>query len=170
LDIDRELNDLEKSLPLHLAPQIAPSPFELEDPAHRHLALKRNLLSMYINEARVALHRGWFVRAISAASHEPLETEYKASYLACLEASRNIVALVRKVIAFHSRSVRVRWHYFFHLFSACVCLAAAVIHAPRSSLAPAALVELNTGVELFRFSQRGELVSLVHRPSIARWG
>jgi len=158
LDIDRELNDLEKSLPPHLAPQIAPSPFELADPAKRHLALKRNLLSMYINEARVSLHRSWFVKAIRDKSDEPLETDFRPSYLACLEASRNIVALVRNVIASHGRSVRVRWHYFFHLFSACVCLAAAVIHAPRSSLAAAALIELNTGVELFRFNQREELV------------
>ncbi|KAL7420922.1 hypothetical protein Q5752_004876 [Cryptotrichosporon argae] len=163
LAIDGEITAFENALPAHLAPQAAPSPFDLLDSARKRAALKRNTLSMYVHEARVALHRGWFVRALRASAREPLETDCRTSYLACLEASRGIVGLVRTVVASHGRSVRMRWHYYFHLFAACVCLAAAVIHAPRSRLAPAAMVELNAGVELFRFSQRDELEAVVNR-------
>lgn len=157
LEIDRQITAFETKLPPHLAPHVPPSPLDLTEPVRKRLALKRNLLLLFINEARIALHRPWFVQALSSHPHELRESPAKISCLVCLEACRSIVALVRNMVALHGGFIHRRWHFFFHLFSACVCLAAVGIRAPGSSLALIALGELELGVDLFRVTQRDEL-------------
>jgi hypothetical protein len=132
----------------------------LTDPARRKVAFQRTMLLLYINEARLTLHRTWFVRVLQEYPLEPLLSPQSQSYIDCLEACRGIVGLVRNMLALHGELIQRRWHFFFHLFSACVCLATAVIRCPTSSLAVAVLAELDNGMALFRMAGRDELVSL----------
>lgn len=157
-EIDQSLADFQRDLPHHLSPAVSPSLLDLTDNARRKEAFQRTMLLLYINEARLTLHRGWFVRILKEYPQEPLSSSHKQSYLACLEACRAIVALVRNMLVLQGQLVQRRWHFFFHLFSACVCLAAAAIRAPCSSLARAVLSELEAGVSLFRMTGRDEYV------------
>ncbi len=83
--------------------------------------------------------------------------DFRQSYLDCLEAC---ILLIRNVVTLHGALIHRRWHFFFHLFSACVCLAAAVIRAPLSSLNQTLLSELEMGLILFRTAQRDDVVSV----------
>ncbi|ORY28199.1 hypothetical protein BCR39DRAFT_535986 [Naematelia encephala] len=156
-EIERALRNFQLDLPEYLSPGVAPSPMDLTNPSRQKMALQRNMILLFINEARLVLHRGWFVRVLKEYALEPLHSPQKQSYLDCLEASRRIVGLVRNMLALHGLLIHRRWHFFFHLFSSCVCLAAAAIRAPRSSLSRAILSELDAGVELFRITKREEL-------------
>lgn len=157
--IDDALKDYEDSLPEHLGPHATPSLLDMTDPRRKRLAFRRNMLLMYLTEARIALHRGWFVRAIKEYPSEPLESPQQRSYLACLEACRTLVGLVRSMLSLHDQQINKRWHFWFHLFSACACLAACAIRAPRGSLAQAVMSELESGIGLFRLAGRDETVS-----------
>lgn len=158
--IDDSLKQFERDLPAHLNFGVTPSLLDLTDPKRKRLAFRRNMLLLYLTEARMALHRGWYVRAIKEYPNEPLESPQSRSYLACLEACRTLIGLVRSMFSLHDQQINKRWHFFFHLFSACACLAACVIRAPRSNLAQAVMAELENGIGLFRLAKRDETVCL----------
>ncbi|OCF41269.1 hypothetical protein I317_04927 [Kwoniella heveanensis CBS 569] len=159
-DIDRQLCDFQDELPYHLSPVVPPSPNDLTDPVLHKEAFQRNMLLLYINEARLTLHRGWFIRTLKESPIEPLSSPLKQSYLSCLEACRAIVSLVRNMVVLQGQLIHRRWHFFFHLFAACVCLAAAVIRAPSSSLARSVMMELEAGVALFKMTEREEFITV----------
>lgn len=159
--IDDRLKDYERDLPSHLQFGATTSLLDLTDPNRKRLTFRRNMLLMYLTEARIALHRGWFVRALKEYPAEPLESPQSRSYLACLEACRELIGLVRSMLSLHDQQIDKRWHFFFHLFSACACLAAGVIRAPRSSLAQAVMNELENGIGLFKLAGRDETVGVV---------
>jgi hypothetical protein len=159
IEIDDSLDQYERSLPSHLSPGVAPSLYDLTDPARKRLAFRRNMLLMYLTEARMALHRGWFVRALKEYPNEPLQSPQSRSFVNCLEACRTLIGLVRSMLALHDQQINRRWHFFFHLFSACACLAACAIRAPRGELAPAVMAELDSGIALFQIAGRDETVS-----------
>lgn len=159
IEIDESLDQYERSLPPHLSPGVAPSLYDLTNPSRKRLAFRRNMLLMYLTEARMALHRGWFVRALKEYPNEPLRSPQSRSFINCLESCRTLIGLVRSMLALHDQQINRRWHFFFHLFSACACLAACVIRAPRSELAPAVMSELDSGIALFQIAGRDETVS-----------
>lgn len=157
--IDRALTEYERSLPEHLGRGATSSLLDLTVPTRKRLAFQRNMLLMYLTEARIALHRGWFVRALREFPLEPLESPQQLSYLTCLESCRSLVGLVRSMLSLHDQQINRRWHFWFHLFSACACLAACVIRAPGGSLANAIMAELESGIGLFKLAARDETVS-----------
>ncbi|OCF78411.1 hypothetical protein I204_00351 [Kwoniella mangroviensis CBS 8886] len=159
-EIDQLIIKFQDDLPYHLSPVVPPSPDDLTNPARHKEAFQRNMLLLFINEARLTLHRGWFIRTLKESPIEPLSSPLKQSYLSCLEACRAIVSLVRNMIVLQGQLIHRRWHFFFHLFGACVCLAAAVIRAPASSLARTVLAELENGVALFKMTEREEFVTV----------
>lgn len=161
IDIDEALNEYERSLPHHLGPGVAPSLLDLTDPSRKRLAFRRNMLLMYLTEARMAVHRGWYVRALREYPLDPLSSPQGRSFINCLEACRALVGLVRNMLALHDQQINKRWHFFFHLFSACACLAACAIRAPTSQLAPAVMAELDSGISLFKMAGRDETVSFL---------
>lgn len=174
IEIDDSLNHYERALPPHLSPGVAPSLYDLTDPARKRLAFRRNMLLMYLTEARMALHRGWFVRALKEYPMEPLRSPQSMSFVNCLESCRTLIGLVRSMLALHDQQINRRWHFFFHLFSACACLAACAIRAPRSELASAVMSELDSGIALFQIAGRDETVSSMLdsaniRPSSSVW-
>jgi len=123
---------------------------------------------MYLTEARMALHRGWFVRALKEYPVEPLKSPQSRSFVNCLEACRTLIGLVRSMLALHDQQINRRWHFFFHLFSACACLAACAIRAPRSELAAAVMAELDSGIALFQIAGRDETVSISSAAPLAK--
>lgn len=159
LDVDQQLSQFQANLPATLAQTGPPSLLELTDPARKRMAYQRNMLQLFLAEARLGLHRGWFVRVLQEFPSEPLDSPQRHSFLGCLEACRVVIALIRNLLAIRGPIAERRWHYYHHLFSACVCLAACGIRAPGSSVAKAVLCELDLGIDLFRASNRPELVS-----------
>jgi hypothetical protein len=159
VDIDESLNEFERSLPSHFSPSATPSLLDFTNPIRKRLVQRRLMLLLYLTEARMILHRGWFVHALREYPNEPLASPQNRSFINCLEACRTLIGLVRNMMAVHDQQIKRRWHFFFHLFSACACLAACAIRAPASELAQAVITELDSGVELFRAAGREETVS-----------
>jgi len=157
--IDEKLWDFERSLPFHLSAAATPSAADLIDPVFKRGAVQRNQLQLYLNEARLALHRPWFVLALRQTPLEPANDPHKQSFSGCIEACRAIVHFVGNMVSIHGSFIQRRWHFFHHLFSACACLAACCIHAPSSSFARAALSELERACGSFKMGRPEILVS-----------
>ncbi|WOO83769.1 putative transcriptional regulatory protein [Vanrija pseudolonga] len=158
--IDAALDAFQRTLPAQFLPTGAPSLLDMSDPLRQRAAFQRYQLLLLINEAKLALHRVWFMSILEEVSTDPLTTPLSNSYLACLEACREIVSLVRNILSLKGEVVQRQWSYYSHLFSACVCLAASAIRAPSSSLAKAVLSELEAGILLFQMSNRSEVATL----------
>lgn len=163
--IDQTLWSFEQALPIHLSAAALPDAADLIDPTSRQAAIKRNQLLLYLNEARLALHRPWFVRALRDCPEEPSNSQHRQSFVGYLEACRAIIGSVSNMVAIRGTLVQRRWHYFHHLFSACVGLSACSIRAPSSTLARSALSELDRGVSLFRLGSKDTFVSCQASPS-----
>jgi hypothetical protein len=157
--IDQTLWSFEQALPIHLSAAALPNAADLIDSTLRQAPIQRNQLLLYLNEARLALHRPWFVRALRDCPEEPSNSQHKQSFVGYLEACRAIIGSVSNMVAIRGTLVQRRWHYFHHLFSACVGLSACSIRAPSSTLARSALSELDRGVSLFRLGSKDTFVS-----------
>ncbi|GFZ44835.1 hypothetical protein JCM24511_02561 [Saitozyma sp. JCM 24511] len=89
--IDQTLWSFEQALPIHLSAAALPDAADLIDPTSRQAAIKRNQLLLYLNEARLALHRPWFVRALRDCPEEPSNSQHRQSFVGYLEACRAII-------------------------------------------------------------------------------
>jgi hypothetical protein len=119
------------------------------------------------------LHRSFFARAISDHPKDPLGSPYGTSVIAAYRSAGSLVALMRNL---HSQlevlSERI-WFLWTHMFSCavsvfifvCWCesdpgilqiiLGSIVTRCPSMSLAPSALVQLDSACELFSKAARG---------------
>ena len=158
--LDDAMTSFEHALPSHLSSAEPPHQSELQDHHLKLQAFHRAFALLYINETRLALHRPFFVRALNENPLEPLESPYKRSFLGCIEASRSIVTLVGNMVVIHGPLIERRWHFLFHLFSACACLAACAIRANTSMMARTVISDLDRGVAIFKQAGRGEAVSV----------
>lgn len=157
--LDSTISSFETTLPLGLSRSEPPTMSELTDPTQHLAAYHRTFMMLYINETRLALHRPYFIRALREYPQEPIESPFKQSFFGCLEASRAVISLVGNMITIHGPLIERRWHFFFHLVSACVCLASIGIRAPSCMLARSVISELDRGVALFKAHNRREGVS-----------
>ncbi|KAF7317961.1 Fungal-trans domain-containing protein [Mycena kentingensis (nom. inval.)] len=118
------------------------------------LTLQRHVVLAIREMNLLYLHRSFFARAISEHK-DPLASPYGTSVIAAYRSAGSLVALMRNL---HSQvtdlSQRI-WFLWTHMFSCAIILGSIVTRCPSMSLAPSALVQLDSACELFSKAARG---------------
>ncbi|KAI0091791.1 fungal-specific transcription factor domain-containing protein [Irpex rosettiformis] len=113
------------------------------------LILQRHLV-LAIREANLLyMHRGFFAKAISDHSKDPLGSPYGSSFIAAYRSAGSLVALVRNIHSQLKELSERMWFLWTHLFSCSIILGSIVTKCPSMSLAPSALLQLDAACDLF---------------------
>ncbi|OSD02999.1 hypothetical protein PYCCODRAFT_1477291 [Trametes coccinea BRFM310] len=119
------------------------------------LILQRHLVLAIRESNLLYMHRGFFARAISDHPKDPLGSPYGGSFIAAYRSAGSLVALVRNIHSQLKELSERMWFLWTHLFSCSIILGSIVTRCPSMSLAPSALVQLDSACELFRKTAQG---------------
>ncbi|KAI8996345.1 hypothetical protein BD414DRAFT_408664 [Trametes punicea] len=114
------------------------------------LILQRHLVLAIRESNLLYMHRGFFARAISDHPKDPLGSPYGGSFIAAYRSAGSLVALVRNIHSQLKELTERMWFLWTHLFSCSIILGSIVTRCPSMSLAPSALVQLDSACDLFR--------------------
>lgn len=119
------------------------------------LTLQRHIVLAIREMNLLYLHRSFFARAISDHPKDPLGSPYGTSVIAAYRSAGSLVALMRNLhTQLREPSERI-WFLWTHMFSCGIVLGSIVTRCPSMSLAPSALVQLDSACELFSKAARG---------------
>ncbi|KAF7309613.1 Fungal-trans domain-containing protein [Mycena indigotica] len=113
------------------------------------LILQRHIVLAIREMNLLYLHRSFFARAISDHPKDPLGSPYGTSVIAAYRSAGSLVALMRNL---HNQVTELSsriWFLWGHTFSSAIILGSIVTRCPSMSLAPSALVQLDSACELF---------------------
>jgi hypothetical protein len=94
-------------------------------------------IRLQVAQTRLLLNRPSFARSLKDRPEDPSRSKVGASFLALYESAQEIVQLVKQLVIYHpsliarwyvSRLVQLevqtndRWFFWFHAYSAAVCL------------------------------------------------
>ncbi|KAF8885022.1 fungal-specific transcription factor domain-containing protein [Infundibulicybe gibba] len=94
-------------------------------------------------------------RAISDHPKDPLGSPYGTSVIAAYRSAGSLVALMRNLHTQLKEPSERMWFLWTHMFSCAIVLGSIVTRCPSMSLAPSALVQLDSACELFSKAARG---------------
>jgi hypothetical protein len=103
----------------------------------------------YIHLDLLYLHRSFFARAVSDHPKDPLGSPYGTSVIAAYRSAGSLVALMRNLHSQLKEPSERMWFLWTHMFSCAIVLGSIVTRCPSMSLAPSALVQLDSACELF---------------------
>ncbi|KAI0741490.1 fungal-specific transcription factor domain-containing protein [Daedaleopsis nitida] len=118
------------------------------------LILQRHLVLAIRESNLLYMHRGFFARAISDHPKDPLGSPYGGSFIAAYRSAGSLVALVRNIHSQLKELTERMWFLWTHLFSCSIILGSIVTRCPSMSLAPSALVQLDSACDLFTKTAR----------------
>ncbi|OCH91033.1 hypothetical protein OBBRIDRAFT_792742 [Obba rivulosa] len=118
------------------------------------LILQRHVVLAVRESNLLYMHRGFFARAISEHPRDPLGSPYGSSFIAAYRSAGSLVALVRNIHSQLKELTERMWFLWTHLFSCSIILGSIVTRCPSMSLAPSALVQLDSACELFSKTAR----------------
>jgi len=101
------------------------------------------------------LHRSFFARAISDHPKDPLGSPYGTSVIAAYRSAGSLVAMMRNLYTQLKEPSERMWFLWTHMFSCAIVLGSIVTRCPSMSLAPSALVQLDSACDLFSKAARG---------------
>ncbi|KAF9820900.1 hypothetical protein IEO21_01127 [Rhodonia placenta] len=118
------------------------------------LILQRHTVLALRESHLLYMHRGFFARAISDHPQDPLGSPYGSSFIAAYRSAGSLVALVRNIYSQLKELTERMWFLWTHLFSCSIILGSIVTRCPSMSLAPSALLQLDSACELFSKTAR----------------
>jgi hypothetical protein len=149
LQLDRKLRAFPVPPVLQVAGFGNSEPREGGFPETIMLTMQRHIVLAIRETNLLHLHRSFFARAVSDHPKDPLGSPYGTSVIAAYRSAGSLVALMRNL---HSQlqelSERV-WFLWTHMFSCAIVLGSIVTRCPSMSLAPSALLQLDSACELF---------------------
>ncbi|KAJ7224484.1 fungal-specific transcription factor domain-containing protein, partial [Mycena pura] len=119
------------------------------------LTLQRHIVLAIREMNLLYLHRSFFARAISDHPKDPLGSPYGTSVIAAYRSAGSLVALMRNLHSQLKEASERIWFLWTHMFSCAIILGSIVTRCPSMSLAPSALVQLDSACELFSKAARG---------------
>ncbi|KAJ3753187.1 hypothetical protein EV360DRAFT_53880 [Lentinula raphanica] len=152
LQLDRKL----RAFPVPSVLQVAgfgssePMPTGMQESSM--LTLQRHIV-LAIREMN--LHRSFFARAISDHPKDPLGSPYGTSVIAAYRSAGSLVALMRNLHTQLQDLSQRLWFLWTHMFSCAIILGSIVTRCPSMSLAPSALLQLDSACELFSKAASG---------------
>lgn len=123
-----------------------------QDPVQ--LTLQRHIV-LAVRECNLLyLHRSYFAKAITDHPKDPLNSAYGSSVIAAYRSAGSFVALMRNLNNLLPELSQRLWFLYTHFFSCAIVLGSIVTRCPSMSLAPSALVQLESACDLFSKSAR----------------
>uniref|UniRef100_A0A0W0FX10 Zn(2)-C6 fungal-type domain-containing protein n=1 Tax=Moniliophthora roreri TaxID=221103 RepID=A0A0W0FX10_MONRR len=119
------------------------------------ITLQRHIVLAIREMNLLYLHRSFFARAISDHPKDPLGSPYGTSVIAAYRSAGSLVALMRNLHTQLKEPSERLWFLWTHMFSCAIVLGSIVTRCPSMSLAPSALVQLDSACELFSKAARG---------------
>ncbi|KAF9523061.1 fungal-specific transcription factor domain-containing protein [Crepidotus variabilis] len=113
------------------------------------LTLQRHIVLAIREMNLLYLHRSFFARAISDHPKDPLGSPYGTSVIAAYRSAGSLVAMMRNLYTQLKEPSERIWFLWTHMFSCAIVLGSIVTRCPSMSLAPSALVQLDSACELF---------------------
>ncbi|KAI9511531.1 hypothetical protein F5148DRAFT_1274173 [Russula earlei] len=101
------------------------------------------------------MHRGFFARALNDHPKDPLGSPYGTSVIAAYRSAGSLIALMRNLHSQLQEPMERMWFLWTHMFSCAIILGSIVTRCPSLSLAPSALVQLDSACALFTKAARG---------------
>ncbi|KAJ9102363.1 hypothetical protein QFC21_002763 [Naganishia friedmannii] len=157
LAIDGEIQKFAMELPQEMQPGVKASSLELGPDVNPHTILHRFSIRLLIQETIIYLHRAYFVKALQENPTDPSKSDgrFSRSFLSVFEACVELISIVRQSVIYHPALIGRWWFYWFHAFSAAVCLGAICIEAPSSAFAAPAYMSLVTACDLAQAATEG---------------
>ncbi|KAH9019285.1 hypothetical protein EDB84DRAFT_1589864 [Lactarius hengduanensis] len=100
------------------------------------------------------LHRNFFIQALIDNPENPIRGQYAPSFLATVQASKNILRTIEEQLPIQPVIVSRFCTIWTFTFSAAVVFAFIATHGPRSSLANDAIIELDRAYSLTEFASK----------------
>ncbi|KAF9048213.1 hypothetical protein BDZ89DRAFT_1057787 [Hymenopellis radicata] len=119
------------------------------------LTLQRHIVLAIREMNLLYLHRSFFARAISDHPKDPLGSPYGTSVIAAYRSAGSLIALMRNLHTQLKEPSERIWFLWGHMFSCAIVLGSIVTRCPSMSLAPSALVQLDSACELFSKAAAG---------------
>ncbi|KAI0065622.1 hypothetical protein BV25DRAFT_1906166 [Artomyces pyxidatus] len=113
------------------------------------LILQRHIVLAIREMNLLYMHRSFFARALSDHPKDPLGSPYGTSVIAAYRSAGSLIALMRNLHSQLKEPMERMWFLWTHMFSCAIILGAIVTRCPSLSLAPSALVQLDSACELF---------------------
>ncbi|GMK58669.1 hypothetical protein CspeluHIS016_0601110 [Cutaneotrichosporon spelunceum] len=120
-------------------------------PVSNELALtfQQFTLALNVSEAILFLQRPYFVRALQEAPQDPTRSAYAKSYLAVVERCNVLIEVVGGLYELYPTVTARHWFFWYHLFTAAVCLGTMIILNPTNPLAGLVLGQLDHSLKLY---------------------
>ncbi|KAJ6479524.1 fungal-specific transcription factor domain-containing protein [Mycena vitilis] len=142
LDLDRRLRRFMERAPF-------PHYYNKPGEARTFLAYVRShLIPRFAGNLMLYIHRGSFVQALKDRPLNPLEGPYAASFLAAYRGASVIIKSDVRSLALFPEHFHRWWPIWKSLVNASFIVGSIVAKSPTTSVAPAALAELLTAVDL----------------------
>ncbi|KAH9993678.1 hypothetical protein BJV74DRAFT_770718 [Russula compacta] len=119
------------------------------------LMLQRHIVLAVREMNLLYMHRGFFARALSDHSKDPLGSPYGTSVIAAYRSAGSLIALMGNLHSQLQQTLERMWFLWTHMFSCAIILGSIVTRCPSLSLAPSALVQLDSACALFSKAARG---------------
>jgi hypothetical protein len=113
------------------------------------LTLQRHTVVLIRESNLLYLHRSFFARAVTDHPEDPLGSPFGTSVIAAYRSAWSLIALVRNLHATLRHPTERMWFVWANLFSGVIILGSLVTRCPSLTLAPSALVQLDSACELF---------------------
>ncbi|KAF9258728.1 hypothetical protein L218DRAFT_964266 [Marasmius fiardii PR-910] len=155
LQLDRKLRAFPVPPALQVAGFGSSEPRSGGTPETVMLTLQRHIVLAIREMNLLYLHRSFFARAISDHPKDPLGSPYGTSVIAAYRSAGSLVALMRNLHTQLKEPSERLWFLWTHMFSCAIVLGSIVTRCPSMSLAPSALVQLDSACELFSKAARG---------------
>ncbi|KAF9478287.1 hypothetical protein BDN70DRAFT_880165 [Pholiota conissans] len=155
LQLDRKLRAFPVPPVLQVAGFGSSEPRQGGYPETIALTLQRHIVLAIREMNLLYLHRSFFARAISDHPKDPLGSPYGTSVIAAYRSAGSLVAMMRNLHTQLKEPSERIWFLWTHMFSCAIVLGSIVTRCPSMSLAPSALVQLDSACELFSKAARG---------------
>ncbi|KAF8661287.1 hypothetical protein AX16_001386 [Volvariella volvacea WC 439] len=113
------------------------------------LTLQRHIVLAIRETNLLYLHRSFFARAVSDHPKDPLGSPYGTSVIAAYRSAGSLIALMRNLHSQLKEPTERMWFLWTHMFSCAIVLGSIVTRCPSMSVAPSALLQLDSACELF---------------------
>ncbi|KLT43595.1 hypothetical protein CC85DRAFT_301200 [Cutaneotrichosporon oleaginosum] len=106
-------------------------------------------LALNVSEAILFLQRPYFVRALQEAPQDPTRSAHAKSYLAVVERCNVLIEVVAGLYELYPTVTARHWFFWYHLFTAAVCLGTMIILNPTNPLAGLVLGQIDHSIKLY---------------------
>ncbi|ODO07401.1 hypothetical protein L198_00980 [Cryptococcus wingfieldii CBS 7118] len=156
IDLDHDLQNYKKNLPANLMPDVPILDMPTDSQGESHLVIHRFAIRLQIAQTRLLLNRPLFARALKESPQDPARNaKLGESFLALFDSALEIVQLVKALVIYNPRLIARWWFFWFHAFSAAVCLAAIAIQAPTCAYATPAFQAMSIVCDISAAAREG---------------